>query len=193
MTSFFPRTTIQWHLEEPAALRRFSLWIVPMAVLTGLVVRGVRAAMLANLDTSWTSLGLYYGLTALLFFSALTAHVGNYPLRQWLWRVPVFAAVESAAEAAASAFLIWLGREPFGTTMATWGDWSTLAWGGLAYRLLAAAIFGGIMAAIIVAVRATLLKADEVQAMEAEGDRETGQLRRESLEMAGPIERVIKR
>jgi hypothetical protein len=192
MTSFFPRTTVQWHLEEPAALRRFSLWIVPMAVLTGLVVRGVRAALLANLDTSWASLGFYYGLTAMLFFSALTAHVGNYPLRQWLWRVPVFAAVESAAEAAASALLIWVGREPFGTTMATWGDWSTLAWGGLAYRLLAGVIFGGIMAAIVVAVRATVLKADEVQEMDAEGDRETGELRRESREMAGPIERVIK-
>lgn len=193
MTRFFPRTTIQWHLEEPAALRRFSLWIVPMAVLTGLVVRGVRATLLANLDTSWTSLGLYYGLTALLFFAALTAHVGNYPLRQWWWRVPVFAAVESAAEAAASAGLIWLGREPFGTAMATWGDWSTLAWGGFAYRLLAAVLFGGIMAAIILAVRTTLLAAEERQAMDAEGDRETGQLRRESLEMAGPIERVIKR
>lgn len=193
MTSFFPRQSIQWHLEEPAAMRRFSLWVVPMAVLTGLVVRGVRAALLANLDTSWWALGFYYGLTSLLFFSALTAHLANYPLRQWLWRVPVFAAVESAAEAAASALLIWLGREPFGTAMATWGDWSTLAWGGLAYRLLAAVVFGGLMAAIVAAVRTTLLKADEVQAMEAEGDRETGQLRRESLEMAGPIERVIKR
>ena len=193
MTSFFPRTTIHWHLEEPAALRRFSLWIVPMAVLTGFVVRGVRAAMLANLDTSWTALGFYYGLTALLFFSALTAHVGNYPLRQWLWRVPVFASVEAATEAVASAGLIRLGREPFGTSMATWSDWSTLAWGGFAYRLLAAVVFAGLMAAIVMAVRATLLEADEVRAMEAEGDRETGQLRRESLEMAGPIERVIKR
>jgi hypothetical protein len=192
MTNFFPRTSINWHVEEPAAMRRFSLWIVPMALVTGVVVRGSRAGMLGALDTSWTSLGLYYGLTGLLYLSALTAHVGNYPLRQWLWRVPAFAVLESAAEAGASALLIWLGREPIGAAMATWSDWSGLAMGGFQYRLAAAVVFSALLAGIVAVVRKALPEED-VEAMDAEGDRETAEFRRESLEQATPLERVLKK
>jgi hypothetical protein len=163
-----------------------------MALVTGVIVRGVRAGMLGAMDTSWTSLGLYYGLTGVLYLSALTAHVGNYPLRQWAWRVPAFAVLESAAEAAASAGLIWLGREPIGASLAGWSDWSGLAWGGLQYRLAAAVVFGGILAAIVAVVRRALPE-QAVEAMDMEGDRETAEFRRESLEQASPIERVLKR
>jgi hypothetical protein len=193
MTRFFPRTSINWQLEEPAAIRRFSLWIVPMALVTGIVIRGVRASMLTNLDQSLTSLGFYYGLTGLLYLSSLTAHVGNYPLRKWLWRVPAFALIEAAAESLASAALISAGREPMGTAMATWSDWSTLAFGGLWYRLIVAIGYGLLLAGIVLLVRTTFLEKEQVEVMEVEGDRETGELRRESIEqVSGAFHRVTK-
>lgn len=192
MSSYFPRKTIAWHLEEPPFLRRLSLWIVPMALLTGVVVRSVRAGLLVNLDTSWAALGFYYGLTGTLYLSALTAHLANYTTRQWLWRVPVFAAVEAAAEAAMSAGFIALGREPMGTARATWSDWSSLAWGGFWYRLILAVVFGAVLAVIITVVQRALLRREVVEAMESEADAETGELRRKSIEMASPLGKVLK-
>ena len=43
MTTFFPRQSVEWHLEEPAAFRRLSLSLVEMALATGIVLRLLRA------------------------------------------------------------------------------------------------------------------------------------------------------
>lgn len=192
MTTFFPRHTVNWRLEEPPALRRLSLWVVPMALPLGVALRLLRAALLGSVEQSWGALGLYYGVTGVLYLSLLAAHLANYPVRHWLWRVPAFAAVEALAEAATSAALIALGREPLGTVRATWADWPTLAIGGFWYRAAAAAVFSLLLAAIVTAVRVTLLKREDAAAMDEEANRETGALRRASIEGAGPIERVLK-
>ena len=46
MSSFFPRNTVEWRLEEPAAFRRLSLSLVEMALLAGIVLRVLRALTL---------------------------------------------------------------------------------------------------------------------------------------------------
>lgn len=192
MTTFFPRHTVNWRLEEPPALRRLSLWFVPMGLLVGVTLRLLRAALLGSLGQSWGALGFYYGVTGLVFLAALAVHLANYPLRQWLWRVPAFVAVEALAEATTSAGLIAMGREPLGTMTATWADWPSLAIGGLWYRGAAAVLFSLVLAAVVAAVRLTVLRREEAAAMEDEANRETGAFRRVSIEGAGPIERVLK-
>ena len=37
MPSFFPRNTVEWHIEEPRAFRRFSYSLVEMAIVTGVL------------------------------------------------------------------------------------------------------------------------------------------------------------
>lgn len=58
MPSFFPQTTIEWHVEEPAAFRRLSLSLAEMALITGIVIRLLRALSFAYWRASW----IYYGI-----------------------------------------------------------------------------------------------------------------------------------
>ncbi len=184
MTGFFPRKTVNWHLEEPHAARWLSIWLVPMAVASGVLLRLVRAVLLGSLAPSWAAIGAYYAITGAIFFTAMTVHLGNYTVRQWLWRVPAFAAVESAAEAAVSLLLIAVWREPMGSTYAHYHDWWPLALSGLWYRELAAIVYAGLLAAVVQFVRYVMLPRDEREQMDAEGDRETAEVRRESVEQA---------
>src|SRR6185436_16300787 len=43
MSTFFPKHTVHWHFEEPTILRRFSISIWEVAVLTGVTLRLYRA------------------------------------------------------------------------------------------------------------------------------------------------------
>jgi hypothetical protein len=184
MAEFFPRKSIRWQLEEPGALRRFSLKLVPMALVTGIVLRLFRAALLGSLTPSWGALGAYYGVAGAVFVAAMTAHVGNFPLRQWLWRVPAFAVAEVAVESLVSLGLIALGREPFGTVRATMADWWDLTLSGFWYRMGLALVFGALLAGIVQGVRYVLLKREEREAMDVEGDRETGALLQADVDKA---------
>jgi hypothetical protein len=135
MPSFFPRSTIELH--QPGAFRRFSFSLAEMAVITGLLVRLYRLFVVTH-TSSWVYvLGMAIGMLFLLAMTTL--HLANYPLHQYLWRAPVFALVEVMAEMAASALLIWLGREPNGSVRAHWDDWAgmglnTLLWRGPDHR-----------------------------------------------------------
>jgi hypothetical protein len=127
MPNYFPRQTVEWHLEEPAAFRRLSLSLVEMAVATGIVLRLLRAFAFTH---GRASLLLTIGavlLWGLILLGMATAHLANYPIQRWTWRAPLFALVETAGEMATSLLLITLGREAEGTARAHFHDWPSMA------------------------------------------------------------------
>ena len=149
----FPRATTELRLEEPPAFRRFTLSIVETAVVTGVLVRVYRALALANSTGGWVYWAFVGTLGTLLFCAMVTAHLANYPVRRWLWRAPVFAAITVAAEMATSLVLIAAGREPTGSVRAVWSDWPSMAANALLYRGLATCAWAALLAAAVWVVR----------------------------------------
>jgi len=137
MPSFFPNQTIEFKLEEPQAFRRFSFSLVEMAIVTGVVVRLLRLIALTHGSNNWLYLASTFSLGLIFLVGMLTAHLANYPLHQYLWRAPLFAAIEVAAEMATSALLIAVGKEANGTVRARWDDWVGMSLNALLFRGLA--------------------------------------------------------
>lgn len=161
MAEFFPRQTIAWKLEEPAAFRKLSLSLVEMALITGIVLRLYRSLVLTyGGGSGWLYFGGAFALGAAFLLAMLTLHLGNYTVRQWLWRAPAFAMVVTAAEALTSLLLITLGREPIGTGRAEYHDWLGMMTNLLFWRLLAIAAFAGVLAAVVQVIRYVLLRRD---------------------------------
>lgn len=157
MSTFFPKHTIQWHFEEPTVLRRFSLSLWEMALLTGVVIRLYRAVVINYGGTSWVWFTAV-GLGVLLFCAMATMHLANFPVRRWVWRAPVFGAVEVAAESATSLALIWLGREPHGSTRAEFSDWPSLVTSAIVTRELTVIGWAAVLALIVGIVRRAILR-----------------------------------
>jgi hypothetical protein len=158
MTPFFPQHTVEWRLEEPAAFRRLSLSLPAMALLAAVTERLWRAAVLL-----WTpdSLALFVVLRALgllALFALATAHLGNFPIKHWLWRAPLFGFLEGAFAVCASAALVALGLERQGTAAMTWGMWR----GEIVFTVLrstiAISVFALLLAAVVQVVRRLLLR-----------------------------------
>ena len=165
--SFFPRQTIEWHLEEPRAFRRLSLSLVEMALVTGVLLHVYRSYVLTHGANGWLFFGgsLALGMLFLLFMT--TAHLANFPIQRWAWRAPLFAVIEWAAEMATSALLIWIGKEPLGSARAEWHDWPAMAMGTLATRGLLILIWALLLAGIIQIVRRTMAGSVEEEKEEA--------------------------
>jgi hypothetical protein len=159
MRPYFPKDTILWPVERLSLLKSLTLSTVEMAAITGIVLRLLRAVILTN-TTSGSWLGIAGGFTvgALIFFGMATLHLGNYTVRRWLWRVPLFAAVEAAAEMGTSSLLIALHREPLGTGRAHWHDWWAMLASVLLTRVVALVLFALLLAGIVQLVRMTLLR-----------------------------------
>ena len=160
MSTFFPKHTHDWHFEEPTIIRRFSLSLVEMALLTGVVLRLYRALVASPESATWVWFLAFAGGLVLLC-AMVTLHLANYPLQRWLWRGPLFALVETAAESVTSLVLIGLGREPSGTARAEWSDWLPMTGGTLWSRMLIVCAWAALLAAAIWIVRRTILR-DEV-------------------------------
>lgn len=158
MADFFPRQTIDWRLREPHAIRRLALSLPVMAIATGIIVRAYRWLVLSYGPMRWWMIvGSIAGALVLLLGLA-TAHLGNHPLRQWVWRAPLFALIESATEGALAAALIAAGIERIGTEPAHWHDWPTLVFDALLWRTLAILSFTLVLATVVQWVRWALLK-----------------------------------
>jgi hypothetical protein len=154
MPSFFPRQTIDWRaVEEPAAFRRLSLSLVEMALLTGVVLRVVRAVTFATGRTSVVMFGLSILLGFVILLGMATAHLANFSLRRWLWRAPVFALVTTAGAMATSLLLIAVNREPEGTVRAHFHDWPAMAARFLMFSELAVCVWAAVLAGVILLVR----------------------------------------
>ncbi|MEO7455456.1 MAG: hypothetical protein ABIY52_04290 [Gemmatimonadaceae bacterium] len=153
MPTFFPRTTIEWRMEEPPAFRRLSLSLIEMAVITGVVLRVLRALTFTQARVSWLVYGLAFVMGTVFLIGMTTAHIANFPVRAWSWRAPLFALVEVVGEMSTSLLLIALRREPEGTARADFHDWTSMSLRALLQSELTICLWALILAAVIVFVR----------------------------------------
>ena len=158
MSTYFPHNTMTMRIEEPKAFRRFSLSLVEMALVTGLVVRVYRSLVLTHGSSSLVYIGTTMTVALVFVVGMATAHLANYPLHQWVWRAPAFAALEIVAEMAASLLLIWIGREPNGTVRAHFADWPGMMTRALEIRGPVVLVWSLILAGIVQVVRTRLVK-----------------------------------
>ncbi|HEX4935186.1 MAG TPA: hypothetical protein VFV33_18505 [Gemmatimonadaceae bacterium] len=159
MPPFFPQITGTFKLEEPPAFRRFSMSIIGMALVTGVALRLFWALVLTQgPNDSLVFAGVMFALRLIVLFAMITLHLGNFTLRHWLWRAPLFAVIEAAAESLTSLALIALHREPLGSARATFADWPAMASSTLFWRVVAVSAFALILAGVVQLVRYQLLK-----------------------------------
>ncbi len=177
MVAFFPRETIRWTaIEEPTLVRRLSIALWPLAIGAGVGVRVAHAALFGLNSGSWWVASLYAAALLLFACGALTAHVGNYTLRTWVWRVPLFALAEAMIEALASLTLIMVGMEPLGVERATVAQWPAIALTIIRNRMLLLGGFGLLLAVSVTAARYVLYKPTERAAMDREADTEVAEI-----------------
>ena len=161
MSPYFPRHTVEWKIEEPPAFRRFSMVIWEMALVTGVLFRLYRAlAMTTGPTNNWLYFGATFALGTLFVLGMATLHLGNFPLKQWLWRAPAFGALEAAAESLTSLALIYAHREPIGSERAHPHEWLEIAANTFFWRIVGVAVFALVLAGVVQFVRYMLLRRD---------------------------------
>jgi hypothetical protein len=153
MSSFFPRHTVEWKLEEPAAFRRLSLSLIEMALLAGIALRVLRALTFTLGRASWLFYGVAFVVGLLILLGMTTAHLANWTLRSWLWRAPLFALVETVGEMGTSLLLIALRREPEGAVRAEFHDWPSMALRAFLQSEISICLWAALLAGVIVFVR----------------------------------------
>jgi len=163
MVRFAPPTTGAWDAYEASAVRKLSRSLVAMAVITGVAWRLGRALLLGSGPTdSPLFFGAVIALGVLVFFGMATLHLGNFPLKRWLWRVPLFAVAEGLAEVGMSAMLISVGREPYGSARAVWSDLGSIAATVLTTHVAVLSIYAGILALVVQGIRRSVRAAGDV-------------------------------
>jgi hypothetical protein len=159
MAAYFPRHTVEWEIEEPPAFQRFTRSIIEMALVTGVLFRLYRAlAMTTGPTSNWMYFGATLTLGALFILGMATLHLGNFPLRRWLWRAPAFGAIEAAAESLTSLALILAHREPMGSERAHPHNWPEIAANTFFWRIIGVAVFALLLAGVVQLVRYLLLR-----------------------------------
>jgi hypothetical protein len=168
MARYFPRERVEWHLEEPRVLRKLTLSLPAMAVIAGVLVRLIRVGV-NGISTSWWGVFGAIALGLVVLLTTATAHLGNYPVKQWLWRAPLFGLAEGAAEAGVSALLTVMGVERLGSTRAHLSDWPSMATDtivgtpGLVFldgRIVMVSLFALVLAGVVQVVRFLLLRSE---------------------------------
>jgi hypothetical protein len=153
MSSFFPRHTVEWRLEEPPAFRRLSLSLAEMALLTGIVLRLLRALAFTHGRASWIFYGAAFVVGTAILLGMTTAHLANWTIRSWVWRAPLFSLLETVGEMGTSLLLIALRREPEGTSRAEFHDWPSMTLRALLQSELTICLWALLLAGVIVFVR----------------------------------------
>ncbi len=161
MPNYFPRHTVSWKVEEPAAFRKLTLSVVEMGLITGVVLRLYRALVLTHGSNSWVYFGITIAFGAILLFGMSTAHLANFTIRHWIWRAPLFVAVEIAGEMLTSLALTALHREPWGSGRASFGDWPSMAAALLVWRAVPVVAFTLVLALVVQLVRVLLLRHED--------------------------------
>lgn len=145
-------------IEEPTIVRRLSLNLVLMALLTGVSLRLYRALILqAGWSNSWAWIaGTFLGGVGILFLLT-TLHLGNHPVRAWGWRAPLFACLEAATEVGVSLALTLAGLERIGSLTATFEDWQASAPKLALVRIVGITLFALLLAFVSTLVRLVLI------------------------------------
>ena len=163
---FFPRQTVAWKLEQPHALRHASLSLPYMALLTGVPLRLWRAyALTHGAADSWAWVGGTFLIGLVFLYLMVAIHLGNYTLRHWLWRAPVFALLESGVEIIMSLALTTVGLEPLGAARAELSDWLTTSVRTVVWRLAGIILFVMVLAVVVSIIRRLLLMAEQRSSM----------------------------
>jgi hypothetical protein len=157
------RLAAELRVREPPAFSKLARSIVEIALVTGILVRLFRALALTHADGGS---GLYLAVMFLLGGSFVllmaTIHLSRFPLRQWTWRAPAFAALESVFESIVSLCLIAAHREPLGTGAATFRDWPGITAMILIRHTIVLSLFALLLALTVKLVRYQLLKREHV-------------------------------
>ena len=83
----------------------------------------------------------------------------RFSIREWLWRAPLFAALEGAFEMGVSLALIQAGREPLGSGGAAhFHDWAGMAVNTIGWRVAVISIFSLLLAVVVKWVRYMILR-----------------------------------
>jgi hypothetical protein len=168
---YFPRETEpyqrrmserDWQHHGPSAFRKLAFSLLDMALLTGVTLRLGRAALLAyagNGNSEMFVTSLLAGTFFLLLMTTL--HLGNFPIRHWVWRAPVFALAVGAAESGVSLLLISVGREPYGSGQAAFADWLTMALTIIPWRFALVVTFAIALGVVVQGLRVVTLTSQE--------------------------------
>ena len=156
MPAFFPVKTATFKLDEARAFRRFSYSVVEMAVVTAVLLRVYRALALSLAGANVFLLGISFAIGFVVLFGMVTLHLGNFTVRRWIWRAPLFALIEASAESLTSLGLIALHREPLGSARAVFADWPGIVGNIFTWRVSAIVVFAMILAAVVQMARVTL-------------------------------------
>jgi hypothetical protein len=159
MSPFFPERPFSGPRMD-SLIARIPRSLIPMALITGIVVHLYRVFVLASptITFGWISLFLAGAGEYVLLLSLTTVYLGNHPVRQWIWRVPLFTVVEWLVEAAAVAVLIRIRFERIGSEQARAGDLSSIVIDRLVWHGAAIITFSFILAVVVQTVRYALLK-----------------------------------
>lgn len=145
-------------VREPAAFARLARSLLEMAFVTGIVARLYRMMVLSRAETP-TNAAIALTLGALFLLLMATLHLSRFPLRDWLWRAPAFAAAEGVAEMFVSVLLIWAGREPLGSSGAAhFHDWPGMAASTILWRVVVIGLFAALLALVVKWVRYIILR-----------------------------------
>ncbi len=109
------------------------------------------------MNFGWIALLLAFAGRFVLLLGLATVYLGNHPVRQWIWRAPLFALAESAVEAAMVAALIRIRVERIGTEHAHQRDWWSIVSDILIYHGIAILVFSLILGVVVQIVRYALL------------------------------------
>ena len=150
---FFPQDTLEWRALEPSVLRRLSISLVTMALITGVVLRFAR---LVSLHASGMVVLFTWIVGLALLAAFVTLHLGNYPLRQWAWRAPSFALIQTVASLATSAVFVTLGMERLGSAAMGWSQWVGDIFPTLVRNMVAVCAYALLLAAAVQVVRRML-------------------------------------
>jgi len=166
VSEFFPRRSIAWTLEQPAAVRQLVLSLPQMALITGVCLRLWRSYTYTHgAPDSYIWVGGTFLIGITFLFLMLTAHLGHFTLRHWLWRAPLFALLESGTEVVMALALTTVGLEPLGSEMAEMSDWIPMATRNVFWRLTGVIIFTLVLAIVVSIVRRVLLGIDNRTSM----------------------------
>jgi hypothetical protein len=168
---YFPRTTEpyqrrmserDWHHQGPSAFRKLAFSLLDMALLTGVTLRVGRAVLLGYAGDGSSEMFLTSLLAGTFFlFLMVTLHLGNFPVRHWVWRAPVFGLAVGAVESGASLLLISVGREPYGSGQAAFADWLSMALTIVPWRFTLVVAFSIALAFVVRGVRVVTLTSEE--------------------------------
>jgi hypothetical protein len=152
------RLTGAIRVREPAAFARLAKSLLEIALVTGIIARLYRMLVLsrANSPTN-AAIALTFGALFLLLMASV--HLSRFPIRDWLWRAPAFAAAEGVFESLASLILIAIGREPLGSNGAAhFTDWTGIAIHTVVWRVVTISLFALLLAGVVKWVRYMILR-----------------------------------